>query len=264
MCVCVCVCVCVWSCLTLCNATDCSPPGSSVSGIFLARILEWFAIPSLRGDLKAAAAAAKSHQSRWKLIRPKRTGKAFQAGGRASAKVKRTNEVTKRRPVWLEYTDSEEFSDKGWIHVQLRFKFPLASFHPLGCRGQVVGVKRVSRNDSLLTCAFARPPSALGSRESLATISELDLGAERDVRVWPLHPSLLEEPHCFQVIKGNSPPRLTFWLNLWPQPHSSIPPPQQVTWTGGSRCFSCRSAAERDRWIEDLRRHFQPSQVGSA
>ncbi|XP_006898400.1 PREDICTED: RAS protein activator like-3 [Elephantulus edwardii] len=75
------------------------------------------------------------------------------------------------------------------------------------------------------------PPSALGSRESLATLSELDLGAERDVRVWPLHPSLLGEPHCFQV-----------------------------TWTGGSRCFSCRSAAERDRWIEDLRRHFQPDQ----
>lgn len=38
-------------------------------------------------------------------------------------------------------------------------------------------------------------------------------------------------------------------------------PSQQVTWTGGSRCFSCRSAAERDRWIEDLRRQFQPTQV---
>ncbi|XP_053440370.1 RAS protein activator like-3 isoform X3 [Nycticebus coucang] len=75
------------------------------------------------------------------------------------------------------------------------------------------------------------PPSALGSRESLATLSELDLDAERDVQVWPLHPSLLGEPYCFQV-----------------------------TWAGGSRCFSCRSAAERDRWIEDLRRHFQPTQ----
>ncbi|KAI4541780.1 hypothetical protein MG293_008922 [Ovis ammon polii] len=149
---------------------------------------------------------------------------------------------------------------KGWIHVQLRFKFPLGSFHSLGCRGQVVGVKGVSRNDSLPTCAFARPPSALGSRESLATISELDLGAERDVRVWPLHRSLLEEPHCFQVSKGNCPPRLTLWLNPCPQPYSWIPPPQQITWAGGSRCFSCRSAAERDRWIEDLRRHFQPSQ----
>ena len=32
------------SCLILCNPMDCSPPGSSVYGIFQARILEWVAI----------------------------------------------------------------------------------------------------------------------------------------------------------------------------------------------------------------------------
>ena len=32
------------SCPTLCNPMDCSPPGSSVHGIFQARILEWVAI----------------------------------------------------------------------------------------------------------------------------------------------------------------------------------------------------------------------------
>ena len=32
------------SCLTLCNPTDCSPPGSSAHGIFQARVLEWGAI----------------------------------------------------------------------------------------------------------------------------------------------------------------------------------------------------------------------------
>ena len=32
-------------CLTLCGSTDCSLPGSSVRGIFQARILEWIAIP---------------------------------------------------------------------------------------------------------------------------------------------------------------------------------------------------------------------------
>ncbi|XP_039099182.1 RAS protein activator like-3 isoform X1 [Hyaena hyaena] len=91
--------------------------------------------------------------------------------------------------------------------------------------------KKKARSELGANASRDGTPSALGSRESLATLSELDLGAERDVRVWPLHPSLLEEPHCFQV-----------------------------TWAGGSRCFSCRSATERDRWIEDLRRHFQPSQ----
>ena len=38
------LCVCAQSCLTLCNPNDCSPSGSSVHGIFQARILEWLAI----------------------------------------------------------------------------------------------------------------------------------------------------------------------------------------------------------------------------
>ena len=36
--------------LTLCNPTDCSPPGSSVHWILQARILEWVAMPSSRGS----------------------------------------------------------------------------------------------------------------------------------------------------------------------------------------------------------------------
>ena len=48
-CVCVCVCVCVCSSVaqlgsTLCGPMDCSPPGSSISRIFQARILEQVAI----------------------------------------------------------------------------------------------------------------------------------------------------------------------------------------------------------------------------
>ena len=38
------------SCLALCDPMDCSPPGSSVHGIFQARTLEWVAMPS-SGDL---------------------------------------------------------------------------------------------------------------------------------------------------------------------------------------------------------------------
>ena len=37
-------------CPTLCNPTDCSPPGPSVHGIFPAKILEWVAISSSRGS----------------------------------------------------------------------------------------------------------------------------------------------------------------------------------------------------------------------
>ena len=38
------------SCPTLCGPMNCSPPGSSVHGIFLARILEWIAISFSRGS----------------------------------------------------------------------------------------------------------------------------------------------------------------------------------------------------------------------
>ena len=37
-------------CPTLCNPMDCSPTGSSIHGIFQARILEWVAIFSSRGS----------------------------------------------------------------------------------------------------------------------------------------------------------------------------------------------------------------------
>ena len=46
-------CVCtklLQSCSTLCDPMDCSPPGSSVHGIFQVRILEWVAMPSSRGS----------------------------------------------------------------------------------------------------------------------------------------------------------------------------------------------------------------------
>ena len=38
------------SCLVLCSPMDCNPPGSSVPGIFQARMLEWVAISPSRGS----------------------------------------------------------------------------------------------------------------------------------------------------------------------------------------------------------------------
>ena len=43
------MCVCVQLCLALGNPVDYSLPGSSVHGIFQARILKWFAIPFSSG-----------------------------------------------------------------------------------------------------------------------------------------------------------------------------------------------------------------------
>ena len=41
----------IQSCPTLCDLMDCSPPGLSVHGILQARILEWVAMLSSRGNL---------------------------------------------------------------------------------------------------------------------------------------------------------------------------------------------------------------------
>ncbi|NWR40093.1 RASL3 protein, partial [Tachuris rubrigastra] len=77
-----------------------------------------------------------------------------------------------------------------------------------------------------------RVPSRSSSRESLLPPAELDLSGDT-VIVRPVHGSIVGERFCFQVITGE-----------------------------GSRSFGCASLAERDRWIEDLRRTVQPNKVG--
>ena len=49
-CLCVHVCLVALSRLILCDPMDCSPPGSSICGIFHLRVLEWVAISSSRGS----------------------------------------------------------------------------------------------------------------------------------------------------------------------------------------------------------------------
>ena len=51
----------VQSCPTLCKPVDCSLPGSSVHGILQARILEWVAIPFLRGSSQPRAQTQVSY-----------------------------------------------------------------------------------------------------------------------------------------------------------------------------------------------------------
>ena len=50
VCVCVCVCSVAQLCLTLCDPTVCSLPGSSIHGISQARTLEWVVISFSRGS----------------------------------------------------------------------------------------------------------------------------------------------------------------------------------------------------------------------
>ena len=63
-----CLCVHAQACPTLCDPTDWSPPGSSVHGIFQARLLEWVAISSYRGSSQTR------DQTRVSLASPALTG----------------------------------------------------------------------------------------------------------------------------------------------------------------------------------------------
>ena len=51
-------------CLTLCDPTVCSLPGSSVRGILQARLLEWVAIPFSRGSSRPRDQTQVSSQVR--------------------------------------------------------------------------------------------------------------------------------------------------------------------------------------------------------
>ena len=60
------LCACRFSCSVLsdsCNAMDCSWPGSSVHGIFLARILEWVAFASRDPEIKPVSPASPALQA---------------------------------------------------------------------------------------------------------------------------------------------------------------------------------------------------------
>ena len=79
MCVMCCVCMCVCarahapSCPTLCDPMDCSPPGSSVHGIFQARILEWVSISYFRGSSDPGMETTS-------LVSPALAGRFFNTG----------------------------------------------------------------------------------------------------------------------------------------------------------------------------------------
>uniref|UniRef100_A0A665W9B0 DAB2 interacting protein b n=1 Tax=Echeneis naucrates TaxID=173247 RepID=A0A665W9B0_ECHNA len=114
---------------------------------------------------------------------------------------------------------------KGFLSRRLKQSLRRTRSQPKLCRQSSVKAECVMRR---LRC---------GSQESLLStgcVSSLELRMDQSVIIKPVHSSLLGQDYCFEV-----------------------------TTLTGTKCFSCRSAAERDKWMENLRRAVHPNKDNS-
>lgn len=92
----------------------------------------------------------------------------------------------------------------------------------------------------------------------ISAFGSLDLSADSSTVIRPVHSSILGEKYCFEVELGLCGEQTGVFLVLRGCSHCAVP---QVISSENTHCFGCSSAAERDRWIEDLRRAAQPNKV---